>query len=235
MGVRRIPRVEVLSGDELPLRSSCDSHPCLRSLGSIDVSEYWTPAYADDPTAEEAETHLRVLAARFARALPSFTPFNQEGAGNAGRRLAPAVSCAMSAEDAHTSIQVQPEQPGIPCAMGLRLIPCSPWRRIPLASIAGGLKVLAKPGWISQNLRRLDASNGRQNHTALPSATFAVRRRAAFAHEQAHPAKTCCAPGVPRPPLPAPNVRDDRDTPLLWARDGGVVGVIWVEREAEYF
>ena len=80
----------------------------------------------------------------------------------------------------------------------------------------------SKPGWISQNLRRLDASNGRQNHTALPSAFHAVRRRAAFAHEQAHPAKTCCAPGMPRPPLPAPNVRDDRDTPLLWARDGGI-------------
>ena len=75
----------------------------------------------------------------------SFTPFNQEGAGNAGCRLAPAVSCANSAEDTHTSIQVQPEQPGIPCAMGLRLIPCSPWRRIPLASIAGGLKALRNP------------------------------------------------------------------------------------------
>jgi hypothetical protein len=49
----------------------------------------------------------------------------------------------------------------------------------------------------------------------LPSAFHAVRRRAAFAHEQAHPAKTSCAPGVPRPPLPAPNVRDDRDTPLF--------------------
>ena len=101
----------------------------------------------------------------------SFTPFNQEGAGNAGRRLAPAVSCANSAEDTHTSIQVQPEQPGIPCAMGLRLIPCSPWRRIPLASIAGGLKASSKPGWISQNLRRLDTSHGCQNHTALPSVT----------------------------------------------------------------
>ena len=75
----------------------------------------------------------------------SSAPFNQEGAGNAGCRLAPAVSCANSAEDTHTSIQVQPEQPGIPCAMGLRLIPCSPWRRIPLASIAGGLKALRNP------------------------------------------------------------------------------------------
>jgi hypothetical protein len=26
---------------------------------------------------------------------------------------------------------------------------------------------------------------------------------------------------TPRPPHPAPDVRDDRDTPLMWARDGG--------------
>ena len=105
--------------------------------------------------------------------------------------------CKCARESAHTSIQVQPEQPGIPCAMVLRLIPRSPWRRIPFASIAGGLKVLAKPGWISQNLRRLDASNGRQDHTALPSAFNAVRRRAALAHGP-KPAlrKPACAPGA---------------------------------------
>jgi hypothetical protein len=32
-----------------------------------------------------------------------------------------------------------------------------------------------------------------------------------------------------------PNVRDDRDTPLLRERDGEDVGVIWVEREDKYF
>jgi hypothetical protein len=58
---------------------------------------------------------------------------------------APAISCANSAKRAHTSIQVQPEQPGIPCAVGLRLIPRSPRRRIPFASVAGGLKILQSP------------------------------------------------------------------------------------------
>jgi hypothetical protein len=96
------------------------------------------------------------------------------------------------------------------------------WRRIPFASIAGGLKVLAKPGWVSQNLRRLDTSNGCQNHTALPSATasFVGARPSLTGHKPAL-RKPACAPGALRPPLPAPNVRDDRDTPLLWARDGG--------------
>src|SRR6266496_842786 len=77
---------------------------------------------------------------------PSFSmnlvPPKQEGAGNAGCRLAPAVSCAICARETHTSIQVQPEQPGIPCAVGIRLIARSPRRRIPFASVAGGLKIL---------------------------------------------------------------------------------------------
>ena len=42
-------------------------------------------------------------------------------------------------------------------------------------------------------------------------------------------------PTLPRPSHPAPNVRDDRDTPLLWDGMAGVVGVIWARREAVYF
>ena len=48
----------------------------------------------------------------------------------------------------HMSIQGS-GAPGIPCAMALRLIACSPRRRIPLASVAGGLKAV-KPGWIAK-------------------------------------------------------------------------------------
>jgi hypothetical protein len=164
---------------------------------------------------------FRLLAARCARAVLVVSPSNQEGAGNAGCRLAPAVSCANSAGGCaheHTGTAGAARhslRDGFTAYTELSLETnsfCLHRRRIEGSS---------KSGWISQNLRRLDASNGRQNHTALPSAFHAVRRRAAFAHEQAHPAKTCCAPGMPRPPLPAPNVRDDRDTPLLWARDGG--------------
>src|SRR5215207_7440543 len=42
---------------------------------------------------------FRLLAARCARAVLVVSPSNQEGAGNAGRWLAPAVSCASSARD----------------------------------------------------------------------------------------------------------------------------------------
>ena len=39
----------------------------------------------------------------------------------------------------------------------------------------------------------------------------------------------------PRPPHPAPNVRDDREAPLVSGRDGGDIVLIWVCREAIYF
>jgi hypothetical protein len=42
-------------------------------------------------------------------------------------------------KEAHTSIQVQRKQSDIPCAMALRLIPCSPRRRIRLVTVAAGL------------------------------------------------------------------------------------------------
>ncbi len=38
-----------------------------------------------------------------------------------------------------------------------------------------------------------------------------------------------------RPSHPLPNVRDDRDTPLLWAGTMETVSLIWGKREAEYF
>src|SRR4051812_43335498 len=74
--------------------------------------------------------------------------------------------CKAVHKNAHTSIQVQTEHSGIPCTMVLRLIPRSPRRRIRLATVIGGLKVLrARLG--SQHLRRLDTSNGCQDHTSI--------------------------------------------------------------------
>ena len=53
--------------------------------------------------------------------------------------------------------------------MVLRLMPRSPWRRIPLASIASELTVrIARLSFA--NLRQLDTSHGCQDHTVLPYA-----------------------------------------------------------------
>ena len=152
---------------------------------------------------------------------PSFAqfPFPRKKRGSRECRVlaAPAVSCAKCAEEAHTSIQVQTEQSGIPCAMALRLMPCSPWRRIPLASIAAGL--MARPIRLDRfRHRQLDTSHGCQNHTVLPyaSAPYVLRdvNRSRVAPPHGHlPRRRCRVHHIP------PRVRDDRDTPLLSRRD----------------
>src|SRR5258706_2767899 len=50
---------------------------------------------------------------------------------------------------------------------------------------------------------------GRQNDTTWPYASASFVRLA------------IAQLTLPRPPHPAPNVRDDREAPLLWVRDGG--------------
>ncbi|MET4799799.1 hypothetical protein ABIA96_002368 [Bradyrhizobium sp. LB11.1] len=58
----------------------------------------------------ESQTHLRILAAQFARALPNLPPSRTKRAqGRPGADLAPAVRCAKgSAGKPHSSIQVVP-------------------------------------------------------------------------------------------------------------------------------
>src|ERR1700688_3382545 len=85
-------------------------------------------------------------------------------------RAAPAVPCAKWVEKTHTSIQVQRRTSDIPCAMALRLITRSPRRRIRLVTVVGELTEYPRPVGPTL-LRRLDTSNGCQNHTVLPYAT----------------------------------------------------------------
>jgi hypothetical protein len=167
----------------------------------------------------------------------SFTPFNEEGAGNAGRRLAPAVSCANSASvcaHEHTGTAGAARhslRDGFTAYTVLSLetnSSCLHRRRIEGSS---------KPGWVSQNLRRLDTSHGCQNHTALPSATSPF--------VGARPSLTGSLKPALRKPVARPACRGHRSPhptsvtiairPSCGRGMAGVVGVIWVEREAEYF
>jgi hypothetical protein len=150
----------------------------------------------------------------------NIVPPNMEGAGNAGYALHPRSRVPICAKRAHTSIQVQRRHSGIPCAMALRLTPRSPRRRIRLVTVIGGLAaVRTRSG--PQNLRRLDTSDGCQDHTASRN------RRSSCALPKAHGAEPALpsirAPALPRPPHSMPNVRDDRDTPLVAGRNGGVL------------
>ena len=101
-------------------------------------------------------------------------PSKTEGAGNAGCALHPRSRAQNAQRKAHTSIQVQTEQSGIPCAMALRLMPCSPRRRIRLVTVAAGL-MADRSGRNRFRHRQLGTSNGCRDHTVLPYATSAVR------------------------------------------------------------
>ena len=91
-----------------------------------------------------------------------------------GARCTRGLVCKVAQRKAHTSIQVQRRQSGIPCAMALRLMPCSPRRRIRLVTVAAGL--MAETIRLDRDHhRQLGTSNGCRDHTVLPYATSAVR------------------------------------------------------------
>ena len=138
-----------------------------------------------------------------------------EGAGNAGCALHPRSRvqiCAKESAHEHTG---SAEASDIPCAMALRLMPCSPRRRIRLVTVACGLRLV-------------QARSGRRVSTDLTSATDArptrfcrtlqhrssACRRSLTGLSPTRPAiachaRRCCVHRIPS------RVRDDRDTPLL--------------------
>ena len=88
-------------------------------------------------------------------------------------RAAPAVSCAMCTKSAHTSIQVQRRASGLPCAMALRLITCSPRRTALLPPLRPEKQL--PPGALTPAPRR-------QDHTSLPYASAALVSRSFRVH-----------------------------------------------------
>jgi hypothetical protein len=72
----------------------------------------------------------------------------------------------------------------------------------------------AAPGWAGQNLRRLDTSNGCQDHTVLPyaSAPFRLSRLLSAHRPEACPANPA-APDAAASTASHPNVRDDGRRP----------------------
>jgi len=64
----------------------------------------------------------------------------------------------------------------------------------------------------------LTPASGRQDHTTSPSAGQRSRQQRRL-----------------RPSHPAPYVRDDRETPLLWGGMARILNLIWVSGEAKFF
>ena len=163
-------------------------------------------------------TCLRGLAARCARVFDWVHPRKERVQGMPGARCTrgPVRNEVGSCAHEHTG---EAEASGIPCVMALRLMPCSPRRRIRLVTVAGGLKAL-RPRLGSQHLRRLDTSNGCQDHTVLPYAQTPVVLRAC--HRSRGSTRPATAPARRRSRvhhIPS-RVRDDARPPLLPERDG---------------
>jgi hypothetical protein len=158
-------------------------------------------------------------------------PRNLEGAGKTGCALHPRSRVQCASKKTHTSIQVQRKHSGLPCAMALRLMPCSPRRRIRLVTVADGLAVHRNPVGLRKTSASLTPATGARTtrfcRTQPPGfakrlrRAFAGRLHAAFAHGpksalRPRPrARRCRVHRIP------PHVRDDGQRPSERDRMGG--------------
>ena len=176
---------------------------------STSAAAYWVPAYAGTTgVGSSRDTNMTPrsrgsMSPRFASTLSLKT----EGAGNAGCLLHPRSRVQLCAKNTHTSIQEQPEHSGIPCAMALRLISCSPRRT-----------ALLPPSFPrSVPLGNLTPAPRRQDHTTSPYASATLVRRDISVHR------------IP------PHVRDDREAPFIRRETRGNMPLICPTARAEYF
>ena len=96
----------------------------------------WVPAFAGTTEGFRTQfsksrrmgTQLRSPGASRPKFYKDLPCSNQEGAGKTGCALHPRSRVQRAQKNTHTSIQVQREHPGLPCAMALRLTSCSPRR-----------------------------------------------------------------------------------------------------------
>src|SRR6266700_7719944 len=78
---------------------------------------------------------------------------------------------------------------------------------------------LTRPVGLTEDLRRLDTSNGCQDHTLLPYASASFVLRALIAHGETA-LRSVHAPDAAASTASHPNVRDDREPPLFSEWDG---------------
>jgi hypothetical protein len=178
---------------------------------SGEVAEYWMPRSSRGMTAEK--TQDSILAARCARVM-----HRREALENGGRRecrvfVAPAAS-RTKVESTRVVTTGTPKQSGTPCAMVLRLIPCSPW----------------SAGLDSLHHRRispagLTPASGDQDHTALPSVPISPAWRYRHVHRILLQRLWRLAKRPSRPKQDAriePHISEKRKTNIFAVRAGHV-------------
>ena len=126
-----------------------------------------------------------------------------EGAGNAGGALHPRSHTQME-KGAHEHTG-SAEAPGIPCAAALRLMPCSPRRRIRLVTVVGGFWRSFKPGWAWMITADLAPATGvRTTRFCRTLETSFVLRALPSLTRINSPCDRVYAPTLSRPPHPIP-------------------------------
>jgi hypothetical protein len=136
----------------------------------------------------------RDLAACFARGLIlDVPPSRQRAQGMPDARCTRGRLCSKKAQASAT--RGTPHQPAFPAQWCYGLYALSP---------GTGLSCPRHSWFVSTNLT---PASGRQDHAISPSAI------ASFVAQKLRPTP-------PRPSHPASNVRDDREAPLMWERDG---------------
>jgi len=121
----------------------------------------------------------------------------------------------------------------IPYAMALRLMPCSPRRRIRLASVVGGLRLI-EPGWVDFASADLTPATGART-TRFCRTKQRRRQRAGRSLTEVFRPANPFTPDAAASTAPRPNVRDDGQRPS--GRDGMArdVPLICPSGKAKYF
>ena len=150
---------------------------------------------------------------------------------------APAASCALGSGRSARVTTSTPESPGIPARNGFNgVCRALPGDRalLPPSSCEYGMSA---PGRAVMPPQNLTPASGRQNHTIWPSLAASLVRvlKASLTDSKNPPCDPSRARRCRVHPHPAPNVRDDRDTPLSRAGMASVIKMIWGQWEAEYF
>ena len=138
-----------------------------------------------------------------------------EGAGKAGRRLAPAVRCAQMRrwKQMRSGIQGSLDIPAFPAQWLYGLCRALPGERCTIAPVVSRMADVRARSGSTHHRKTWRTGSGRQDHTILPYADGAGRVRAAFAHGVTRPANRLRADAACVHHVPS-RVRDDRDPPL---------------------
>jgi hypothetical protein len=179
--------------------------------------------------------HVRIPAARIASGvcLSFFTPKirgRREGRVLAGTRD---LVCNRRLRKRTRAYRYQPKHPAFPAQWFDGLCRALPGDEFVLPPSPANWR-LASPGWALQTSADLTPATGARTtrfcRTQLRRSSGA--RRSLTGNPPCDPHR---APGAFASTAAQPNVRDDRDTPLLRAGMSGVLGLIWVSRERDSF